>query len=204
VDETTYAAAREATVAAHEYLMARGMVTAPILNAFRGGRMLGYIQLRPVKVGKDAAEAVEELGLFAAGGEADEVVLAWESQDLAAATGQEPDYDGPCLSLVHAARGRGHRLHRLPYREQYTGTRSPETGLHASAPDWLVAPSPEDDAALPEPVDAAVAMAWASWDPHPNPGLDVVGRVLAGREFMVRVAAYRSDGTMKLADVGES
>lgn len=183
-------ALRDAMVGAHEAVLREGAVPPPTLYALRDWQLLGYVSLRPVHRGRDAVDAVAELGQFAAGGEADEVVIAWESQDLATATELPSDFTGPCLSIAHARNDRC-RLHRLPYRERALG-RVKGSGLTAVKPQWLPAPPHEDRPLLPPPIQLAIDMSFAPWDPPgSNPGLETAGLYLEQLGYRVRYALPR-------------
>lgn len=190
MDAKTWEALRGAIVETHTEMLREGIVTPPTLYALRNWQLLGYVSLRQVRRGRDAIDAVAELGQFAAGGEADEVVLVWESQDLAVATELPPDHPEPCLTIAHARDDRC-RLHRLPYRERPIGTAA-GTGLAAAAPQWLNAPAHEDGALLPPPIQLAIDMSFAPWDPPgSNPGLEAAGLYLEQLGYRVRYARPR-------------
>lgn len=184
MDEQTVKAVREASVAAHEYLLQQGMASVPVLNCYRKGQAIGYVRLRPVEKGPDAMAAIEELGVLAAGAEADEVVVVWESQALAAATEQSADYAGTCLCLAHATRDGDTLVYRLPYRA-HTAEEGTDFFRPFVQPEWLVEPEPELDPALPQPIDDAVHMSFAPWEGHPNPGLAAVCAHLERQYFLV-------------------
>ncbi len=190
MDAQTYAAVRGAMAEAHEAVMALGAVGPPVLWAARSGRLVGYVSLRPVHVGEDAFQGVSELGMLAAGAEADEVMMAWESQDLAVATGAEPDFDGTCLCVLWAD-ATGYKLQRLPYRELDIGPA--ENGLRACRPDWLVEPAPEVAGPLPLAISSALHMCFAGWGEHANPGIEGVRGYLESCGYSVRLLAYRED-----------
>ncbi|WP_371664478.1 hypothetical protein [Streptomyces sp. NBC_00280] len=146
-----------------------GSMPRPVIMPLVRGELVGLIWLRPVETGKDALTGIAQLSNIAAAAGADEVVLAWETQDVAA-TCELPVADpAPCLNLVHATKD-GHTLHRFPYAEQ-----APE-GRGTVEPQWLPAPEPQPDGELLPPVRAAVDYSFIPLDiDHPSPfGITVV------------------------------
>ncbi|MET9535380.1 hypothetical protein ABZY02_33325 [Streptomyces sp. NPDC006649] len=103
------------------------------------GELVGLIWVRPLKVGQDALAAIVELASIAAAADADEVVLAWETLDVATACELPIIGPAPCLNMVLTTRV-GHVLHQFPYSEQLL-SRRPE-GWASAAPDWRPAPAP--------------------------------------------------------------
>ncbi|MFE2492202.1 hypothetical protein ACFXGR_55510 [Streptomyces mirabilis] len=84
-------------------------------------------------IGQDALAGIAELANIAAAAGADEVVLAWETHDVATACELPIVGPAPCLNMVLASRDR-HVLHQFPYTEQLL-SRSPE-GWASVAPGW--------------------------------------------------------------------
>ncbi|WP_405842463.1 hypothetical protein OG528_29280 [Streptomyces platensis] len=129
--------------------------------------LVGVIWLRPIKVGEDALTGIAELANIAAAADADEVVLAWETHDVATACNLPVVGPAPCLNMVAATRD-GHVLHQFPYTEQLLA-RGPE-GWASVAPDWRPAPAPQPGGELVPPIQAAVHVAFTPIDlDHPDP-----------------------------------
>lgn len=72
-----------------------GGVIPPTLFPFSGGRMVGFVQLRPIYRGADAAQGITDMSYLGAVGKADEVLVAWETQDIAVACELTPLYADP-------------------------------------------------------------------------------------------------------------
>ncbi|MGW3647175.1 hypothetical protein [Streptomyces sp. NPDC000878] len=153
--------------------LAEGAVPRPVIMPLVRGELVGLIWLRPVEPGKDALTGIAQLSNIAAAAGADEVVLAWETQDVAALCESPVTGPAPCLNLVHATKD-GHTLHRFPYAEQALA-HSPEDPA-AVEPQWLLAPAPEPDGELIPPVRAAVDYSFVPLEiDHPSPfGVTVV------------------------------
>ncbi|GAA3906407.1 hypothetical protein GCM10023084_68360 [Streptomyces lacrimifluminis] len=149
--------------------LGEGAVPRPVIMPLVRGELVGLIWLRPVETGKDALTGIAQLSNIAAAAGADEVVLAWETQDVAAACELPVTEPAPCLNLVHATKD-GHTLHRFPYAE-----RAPE-GRATIEPQWLPVPEPQPDGELLPPVRAAVDYSFVPLDiDHPSPfGVTVV------------------------------
>ncbi|SCD33241.1 hypothetical protein GA0115234_100453 [Streptomyces sp. DvalAA-43] len=101
------------------------------------GEPVGLIRVRPIKVGEDALAGIAELANIAVAAGADEVVLAWESHDVATACELPVVGPAPCMNMVLASRD-AHVLHQFLHDEQLL-SRSPE-GWASIAPDWRPAP----------------------------------------------------------------
>lgn len=106
------------------------------------------IWARPLKVGEDALTGIAELANIAAAAGADEVVLAWETHDVATACQLPVVGPAPCLNMVLATRD-GHVLPQFPYTEQLLA-RGPE-GWTSVAPDWRPGPIPHGGGELVPP-----------------------------------------------------
>ncbi|WP_105968977.1 hypothetical protein [Streptomyces geranii] len=157
--------------------LGEGAVPRPVIMPLVRGELVGLIWLRPVETGRDALTGIAQLSNIAAAAGADEVVLAWESRDVAALCEQPADGPEPCLNMLHATKD-SHTLHRFPYAEQALAT-SPGTGAEGPAgvePRWLPAPEPQPGAELLPPVRAAVDYSFVPLDiDHPSPfGVTVV------------------------------
>ncbi|MCE7010020.1 hypothetical protein LWC34_45520 [Kibdelosporangium philippinense] len=137
----------------HVEMMKHGLVMKPQLFAFAGGRLHGFVQLWPVSRGMDAAKGIAEMSGLASAAGADEVVVAWETQDIAIACDLPPLRPKPAVNILWAARGR-HLLYRFPYQEQQMQGRT-EHGLIPVAARWL-APEPAVRGAELEPAIAAL------------------------------------------------
>jgi hypothetical protein len=150
-----------------------GAVPRPVIMPLVRGELVGLIWLRPVETGKDALTGIAQLSNIAAAAGADEIVLAWETQDVAATCELPVTGPAPCLNMVHATKD-GHTLHRFPYTEQ-TATASPG-GPTPGEPQWLPAPEPQPGGELIPPVRAAVDYSFVPLDiDHPSPfGVTVV------------------------------
>ncbi|MDF5751020.1 hypothetical protein [Spongiactinospora sp. TRM90649] len=89
--DQTWRALVDVSLEIHADLMREvGMVLWPTLFALRGGCLVGYVHLRPITVGQDAAAAIAEMSYLAAPAHADEIMAAWETQDVAAAYDHVP------------------------------------------------------------------------------------------------------------------
>ena len=185
MDARTWEALCGGLVAGHEAMMRLGMVTKPLLHAVRGGQLLGYVMVRDFSPGRDGLDAVVDLGHFASGGQADEVVMAWEAQDLAVATELPADHPDTCLSVVYARAGR-HRLVHMPYQVRQLGI-ALETGLVGAVPQWLDESLGQEEL-LPPPVRGALDLAFLPWDDGQSPGLDAAGLYLERAGYTVRYA----------------
>ncbi|MFD5234099.1 hypothetical protein ACFWJ5_37380 [Streptomyces qaidamensis] len=65
--------------------LGEGVVPRPLMMPLVRGEWVGLIWVRPLKVGQDALAGIAELANIAAAVGADEVVLAWETHDVATA-----------------------------------------------------------------------------------------------------------------------
>ncbi|MFI9080976.1 hypothetical protein ACIGW8_31660 [Streptomyces sioyaensis] len=147
--------------------LGEGTVPRPVIMPLVRGELVGLIWVRPLKVGEDALTGIAELANIAAAAGADEVVLAWETHDVATACQLPIVGPAPCLNMVLATRG-GHVLHQFPYTEQLLA-RSPE-GWASAAPDWRPAPAPQPGGELVPPIQAAVNFAFTPLElNHPDP-----------------------------------
>ncbi|MGW2051996.1 hypothetical protein ACWCPF_43810 [Streptomyces sp. NPDC001858] len=153
--------------------LGEGVVPRPLMMPLVRGELVGRIWVRPLKVGQDALAGIAELANIAAAAGADEVVLAWESQDAATACKQPIVGPAPCLNMVLATRD-GHVLHQFPYTEQFL-SRSDE-GWASVAPDWRPAPAPQPGGELVPPIQAAANFSLTPIElDHPDPfGVTVV------------------------------
>ena len=135
--------------------LGEGVVPRPLMMPLVRGELGGLVWVRPLKGGQD------------------EVVLAWETHDIATACERPIVGPAPCLNMVLATPA-GHVLHQFPYTEQLL-SRSPE-GWASVAPDWRPAPTPQPGGELVPPVQAAVNFSFTPIElNHPDPfGVTVV------------------------------
>ncbi|MFE2609678.1 hypothetical protein ACFXI6_50895 [Streptomyces mirabilis] len=131
--------------------LGEGAVPRSVMMPLVRGELVGLIWVRPLKVGQDALAGIAELANIAAAAGADEVVLAWETHDVATACELPIVGPAPCLNMVLASRDR-HVLHQFPYTEQLL-SRSPE-GWASVAPDWRP-PAPQPGGELVPPIQTA-------------------------------------------------
>lgn len=170
-------------------LAAGGFVMPPALYLLIGDRLLGYVRLRPVYQGQDAATAIAEMSHLAAAACATEVVAFWETQDIAAACEHVPLHPGPALNAVRATAA-GHVVHRFPYRERRLPGRT-EEGLWSIEPCWMPHPPPEPDGELEPAIAALLAYCWKPLDlDHPDP-LDVTAEWLRSEGYTVKFVVPR-------------
>ncbi|BCL32932.1 hypothetical protein ACFFS2_34440 [Streptomyces aurantiacus] len=147
--------------------LAQGTAPRPVIMPLVRGELVGLIWLRPTKDGEDALTAIVELSNVAAAASADEVVLAWETQDVATACRLPATGPVPCLNLVHATK-EGHVLHQLPYTHQPLGSSSGDPVT--AGPLWLPAPGPQPGGELSPPIQAALRYSFTPLDlDHPSP-----------------------------------
>ncbi|MFE6826426.1 hypothetical protein [Streptomyces sp. NPDC057690] len=151
----------------------QGAVPRPVIMPLVGGELVGMVWARPFTTSEDALTGIAQLSTIAAAAGADEIVLAWETADVATACGLPAVGPAPCLNLVQAGRG-GHVLHQFPYTENVVA-RGPD-GTASVVPDWLPAPAPQPGGELVAPVQAAVTYSFIPLElDHPNPfGVTVV------------------------------
>jgi hypothetical protein len=116
MDTRTFDALTESMKSAYVAGLSEGAVPRPVIMPLVRGELVGLIWLRPVKSGEDALTAIASLSNIAAAANADEIVLAWETQDVATTCELPADGPSPCLNMVHATKD-GHTLHQFPYTE---------------------------------------------------------------------------------------
>ena len=122
MDDRTWNVLVDAAKEGHAVAMAEGFVMPPALYPLVKGRLVGYVRLRPVYQGQDAATAIGEMSNLAAAARADEVAIFWETQDIAAACEHVPLHPDPGLNALLATAD----THRSPV---------PVPGAPASGPD---------------------------------------------------------------------
>ncbi|MGW3291525.1 hypothetical protein ACWDR3_43555 [Streptomyces sp. NPDC001002] len=153
--------------------LGEGAVPRPLIMPLVRGELVGMIWARPTKAGQDALTGIAELSNIAAAAGADEVVLAWETHDVATACELPVVGPAPCLNMVLATLD-GHVLHQFPYSERLL-SHSPE-GRASIAPDWQPAPASQPGGELVPPIQAAVNFSFTPLElDHPSPfGVTVV------------------------------
>lgn len=153
--------------ATHRDMMERGAVTIPTLLPFVGGELVGSVALRQVYRGWDAAKAVAEMAQLAAAAAADEIVVSWDSLDLAVACDEPPRGPSPELDVVRATPTQA-TLHRFPYTGTILAGRTTE-GLWRAEPRWMPQPRPDPDPELPPAIATLVHFSWKPFDAeHPQ------------------------------------
>ncbi|WP_406450612.1 hypothetical protein OH768_05505 [Streptomyces sp. NBC_01622] len=165
MDTRTFDALTESMKSAYVAGLSEGTVPRPVIMPLVRGELVGLIWLRPVEPGRDALTAIASLSNIAAAAGADEIVLAWETHNVATVCELPVEGPSPCLNMVHATKD-GHTLHQFPYTEDPA----------SATPDWQPAPAPQPDGKLVPPVQAAVDYAFTPLDlDHPSPfGVTVV------------------------------
>jgi hypothetical protein len=153
--------------------LGEGAVPRPVIMPLVRGELVGLIWVRPLTAGEDALTGIAALSNIAAAAGADEVVLAWETHDLATVCRLPVVDPAPCLNLVHATK-HGHALHQFPYTEQPL-PHSPD-GRASLEPQWLPAREPQPGGELVPPIQAAVNYSFTPLElDHPSPfGVTVV------------------------------
>jgi hypothetical protein len=81
-----------------------GTVPRPVIMPLVRGEPIGLIWVRPLKVGQAALARIAELANIATAAGADQVVLAWETHDVATACELPIVRPAPCLNMVLAMR----------------------------------------------------------------------------------------------------
>ncbi|MET9467094.1 hypothetical protein ABZY44_20280 [Streptomyces sp. NPDC006544] len=155
--------------------LGEGSVPRPLMMPLVRGELVGLISVPAPEAGQDAHAAIAELANLAAAAGADEVVLAWETRDVATACELPVVGPAPCVNVVLATPD-GHVLHSFPYAEQLL-CHSPE-GWASTAPDWQPAPAPQPGGELIPPIRAAVGRCFTPVElAHPDPFGVTVGRM---------------------------
>ncbi len=164
-----------------------GGVVPPTLFPFVGGKMLGFAQLRPVYRGSDAATGIAEMSFLAAAGGADEVLVAWETQDIAVACELRPLHPGPGVNLLWAD-PEGHLLRRMPYKERLLPGRT-EDGLYRAAYDWLAEEPEVEDTELEPAIGTLVQFCWEPLDQDAPVSLKGAAELLRSMGYVVDLTA---------------
>lgn len=147
--------------------LGEGTVPRPVIMPLVRGELVGLIWVRPIKAGEDALTGIAQLSNIAAAAGADEVVLAWETRDVATVCELPVVGPAPCLNMVHATTD-GHILHQFPYTERPAA--HPADGSASVEPHWLPALEPQPGGELVAPVRAAVDYSFTPLElDHPSP-----------------------------------
>ncbi|MET8133054.1 hypothetical protein [Streptomyces sp. NPDC005251] len=165
-----------------------GAAPRPVIMPLVRGELVGLIWVRPTKPGADALTGIAALSNIAAAACADEIVLAWETSEVATTCELPVVGPAPCLNMVQATPD-GHVLHQFPYTEAFPSAGAEDPDRSTTTLDWTPAPAPQPDGELPPPVRAAVDYAFTPMElDHPNP-------------FGVTVVLMEEDGyTVRLTD----
>jgi hypothetical protein len=145
----------------HEAVMREtGLIPAPALFALAGGKLIGYVRLRPVYRGQDAAVGIAEMSYLAAAAGADEVVATWETDDVAVACEHTPLFPAPALNVARATPQR-HVVHRFPYTERLLRRgRFRKRGLHRVEPIWAPPAPAMVDGPLEPAIETLLQQCW--------------------------------------------
>lgn len=191
MDARTWDALVESMKSAYTTGLGEGSVPRPVIMPLVRGELVGLIWVRPIEPGDDALNGIAELSNIAAAAGADEVVLAWETHDVATACRLPLVGPAPCLNMVHATKD-GHVLHRFPYTAHLP---APSPGGPAPVePEWLPALEPQPGGELVPPVRAAVDYSFVPLElDHPSPfGVTVV--LMEEDGYSVRLAEAFAGG----------
>lgn len=165
-----------------------GFVLPPTLFPIRDDRLIGYVRLRDVYRGSDAANGIAEMSLLAAAARADTVVAAWETLDIAQACEHVPLYDEPGLNVMYAVQGR-HMVQRFPYREKEirASREARRAGLRGMEPIWGPQPPAETNCELEPAISAMLDFCWKpSGVSKPN-ALEYAEAWLLEKGYLVRL-----------------
>jgi hypothetical protein len=170
---------RGAVSATDQQLRATGSVLPPtvhILAEDMAQPYVGYLTCRPFHRGRDAEDALADMGALPAAMEATGLVIAWEHQDLMAALDRPGDHPNAVV-LVDAGLGGEHTLIWNPFTVDFNRrgvARTVEWGEPASHPDaslpealimlltvWRKAAPPDLAATVQQLESAGYRMRWA-------------------------------------------
>jgi hypothetical protein len=140
-----------------------GCIPPPALVPFSAGKMIGIVWLREVHQGQDALTGIREMSTLAATARADEVVMFWETEDIAVACRLPPLHQGNALNAVCATRA-GHVVHRYPFT-WHTVPGHSATGLPRCKIHWLPEETPLIEGKLEPAIQAVLTF---SWQPFPS------------------------------------
>ena len=174
MDRQIWDALVETTKNSYATGLSEGSVPRPAIMPLVRGEVVGLIRVGATSSGQDPLTGIAQLSNIAAAAGADEVVLAWETHEVATACQLPVSGPTPCLNMVHATK-EGHVLHQLPYTEEPL-PHSPGGQAPTAAPQWLPTPDPEPGGELVPPIQAAVNYSFIPLDiDHPSPfGVTVV------------------------------
>ena len=181
----TWSALVNTMLEAHEAAMYEGGELRTVLMPLLREQLAALVWVRPVSPGEDAALGVAELGRLAAAASADEVILAWETDDMAALCGVSPTGPTPCLNFVRADR-ESHELHRFPYVAHELEPH--EDGRACREAEWDEPSEPLPGAELPAPIQAALKECWSGQhDGYDDDRLTDEAHTMAAEGFTVRL-----------------
>lgn len=170
---------------AHEAAMHEGGELRPVLMPLVREQLTALVWVRPVDPGQDAALGIAELGRLAAASSAEEVILAWETEDMAATCELAPSGPAPCLNFVRADR-ESHELHRFPYVAH--DLEPHEDGRRCQEAEWDEPPEPLPDGELPAPIQAALKECWSGQrGEYDDERLTAEAHTMAAEGFTVRL-----------------
>jgi hypothetical protein len=164
--------------------LAQGAVPRPVIMPLVDGQLVGLIWVRPIKIGEDALTGITELANIAAAAKADEVVLAWETHDVATACDLPIVGPAPCLNMVRATQD-GHVLHQFPYDEHLLARSSEDWA--SVEPRWRQPLAPQPDGELVPPIRAAINFSFTPLNlNHPDP-LGATAAYMESQGYSVRL-----------------
>jgi hypothetical protein len=164
MDDRTWNGLMNAARETHVAMMTEGgLVPAPALFALLDGRLIGYVRLRPVYRGQDAAVGIAEMSYLAAAAQADEVVATWETIDVAIACEHEPLFPGPALNVARAT-PEHHLVQRFPYTERrLRGGRFRKRDIGVE-PVWTSTPPVTVNGPLEPAIEALLQQCWKPFE----------------------------------------
>jgi len=138
--------------------MAMGAVPPPMLMVVDGSWLVGYVQLRAVSHGNDAATAIAEMSALAAAARTTDVAVFYEMQDVAIACDHVPLQSGAAMVAVEASPDK-RVIYRFPYAEKRLPGRAPGGMIPASL-EWLSAPAPDLGGELEPAIECLLQWCW--------------------------------------------
>lgn len=134
MDKRTWQDIVVGTVVSHAGLLrTHGSVLRPEVHAVTAGKRMGCIQLRRVFRRDDVRSVIARMAEFPNAASADEVVVTWETQDIAATCGLPARHEGAGLNVLWATPTE-RILYSHTYREQEVGVTP--TGRKRVEPYW--------------------------------------------------------------------
>ncbi len=176
----------EAIKAGHTEMLSQGGVLKPQLHAFAAGTLVGYIQLRPVYRGEDARAGIAEMSTFAAAAHADEVIVAWETQDVAVACGLPPRHEGSGLNIVRATADQ-RTLYPFTYRERQISVTG--GGFNTLAPQWTSSGAGQPATDLEPSITALLEFSFQPLKSRADDLLQQSVALLESQGYVVRLTA---------------